>query len=226
LYNSGKSRKYLARVLWLMGLDDDEKTISKAYDSFKGEQPLWYWITFVPQLLNALSGKECAFARQILVKIAANFPQALHFHLRTTKEEMAPAKKADQAQQQKQESKKEEEAKKEDKMETDQEEKGGKTEEPEKNTSGTANETKRQPWQYVDELMTMLKTAFPLLALSMETMIDQMINKLKPTMDEDIYRLIVALLNDGVQVKVFLVTFCSNLLVNQLIPEHYLQLPK
>jgi transformation/transcription domain-associated protein len=59
---------------------------------------------------------------------------------------------------------------------------------------------KRHPWEYVDEIMGLLKTAFPLLALSMETMCDQIINKLKPTTDEDIYRLILALLNDGVQV--------------------------
>ena len=59
---------------------------------------------------------------------------------------------------------------------------------------------KRHSWEYVDEIMALLKTAFPLLALSMETMADQIINKLKPTMDEDIYRLIIALLNDGIQV--------------------------
>lgn len=53
--------------------------------------------------------------------------------------------------------------------------------------------------EYVDQIMALLKTAFPLLALSMETMVDQIINKLKPTTDEDIYRLIVALLSDGIQ---------------------------
>jgi len=48
--------------------------------------------------------------------------------------------------------------------------------------------------------MALLKTAYPLLALSMETMVDAILGRLKPTTDEDIYRLIVALLNDGVQV--------------------------
>ncbi len=57
----------------------------------------------------------------------------------------------------------------------------------------------RQPWEYVEEIMSLLKTAFPLLALTMETMVDQILQRLKPTTDEDIYRLIVALLNDGVQ---------------------------
>lgn len=48
----------------------------------------------------------------------------------------------------------------------------------------------------------MLKTSNPLLALSMETMIDGIQQKLKPVADEDMYRLIVALLNDGVQVRI------------------------
>lgn len=65
----------------------------------------------------------------------------------------------------------------------------------------TGVSVRRQPWEYVDEVMALLKTAFPLLALSMETMCDQIINKLKPTTDEDVYRLIVALLNDGVIVR-------------------------
>ena len=45
--------------------------------------------------------------------------------------------------------------------------------------------------------MAGLKTAFPLLALSMETMTDQIQKNFKCPPDEDAYRLIVALLNDG-----------------------------
>lgn len=47
--------------------------------------------------------------------------------------------------------------------------------------------------------MSVLKTAFPLLALSMETMGDQISKFFKCPPDEDAYRLIVALLNDGLQ---------------------------
>jgi transformation/transcription domain-associated protein len=63
-----------------------------------------------------------------------------------------------------------------------------------------ATTTPRHPWELVDEIMSMLKTGYPLLALSMETMVDQIQLKLKPQADEDMYRLIVALLNDGIQV--------------------------
>lgn len=66
-------------------------------------------------------------------------------------------------------------------------------------SSPTTQSSIRQPWEYVEEIMSLLKTAFPLLALTMETMVDQILQRLKPTTDEDIYRLIVALLNDGVQ---------------------------
>jgi transformation/transcription domain-associated protein len=63
------------------------------------------------------------------------------------------------------------------------------------------NTTPRHPWELVDEIMSMLKTGYPVLALSMETMVDQIQLKLKPQADEDMYRLIVALLNDGIQVQ-------------------------
>lgn len=58
---------------------------------------------------------------------------------------------------------------------------------------------RRPAWEYADEIMSVLKTAFPLLALSMETMGDQISKFFKCPPDEDAYRLIVALLNDGLQ---------------------------
>jgi transformation/transcription domain-associated protein len=53
----------------------------------------------------------------------------------------------------------------------------------------------------LDEIMAMLKTGYPLLALSMETMVDQIQLKFKPQADEDMYRLVVALYNEGTQVS-------------------------
>lgn len=57
----------------------------------------------------------------------------------------------------------------------------------------------RQPWEHVDEILNILKTAFPLLALTMENMADQIQQRFKPGNDEDIYRLTNALLNDALQ---------------------------
>jgi transformation/transcription domain-associated protein len=58
----------------------------------------------------------------------------------------------------------------------------------------------RQPWEYVDEVLQVLKTSFPLLILSLETMVDQIQHKFKLSPDEDIYRNICMLLGDAVHV--------------------------
>jgi transformation/transcription domain-associated protein len=60
-------------------------------------------------------------------------------------------------------------------------------------------QVKKTPAEITDEIMSVLKTAFPLLALSMEGMGDQISKFFKCPPDEDAYRLIVALLNDGLQ---------------------------
>ena len=59
----------------------------------------------------------------------------------------------------------------------------------------------RQPWELVEEIMNILKTAFPLLALTMEKMVDQISIRAKPSSDEDIYRFFAALLNDALLVS-------------------------
>ncbi|CAK7272887.1 transcription-associated protein 1 [Sporothrix epigloea] len=56
---------------------------------------------------------------------------------------------------------------------------------------------KRPPWDHMEQILVVLKSSFPLLALSMETVIDQISKHLKCPPDEDAYRLIVALLNDA-----------------------------
>jgi transformation/transcription domain-associated protein len=59
----------------------------------------------------------------------------------------------------------------------------------------------KQPWEAVDEVVSVLKTAFPLLALTLENMCDQFNSRFKPSADEDVFRLVNALLNDGLQVS-------------------------
>ncbi len=57
----------------------------------------------------------------------------------------------------------------------------------------------RQPWEYVDEILNILKTAFPLLTLTMENIAEQIPATFQTTNEEDIYRLTNALLNDALQ---------------------------
>lgn len=79
----------MARILWLISLDDASGTLAQAFENFRGEVPVWYWITFIPQLLTSLSHREAKLAKQVLVRIAKSYPQALHFQLRTTREDLA-----------------------------------------------------------------------------------------------------------------------------------------
>ena len=223
-YKSAKSRKLIARIIWLLSLDDASGTIATGIDDYKGEIPVWYWITFIPQLLGGLAHKEAARVHPILLKIAKTYPQALYFQLRTTREDVNSIRKTQEHKEKqrqkaiagsspsrpiKTEAKPEEggacgpgtqaEAKGDGAGATvangtQGDQKPGQTD---GNKSGPA--AKKPPWELAEELMSNLKSAFPLLALSMEAMVDQIQKNFKCPPDEDAYRLIVALLNDGLQ---------------------------
>ncbi|EPX74408.1 SAGA complex phosphatidylinositol kinase-like protein Tra1 [Schizosaccharomyces octosporus yFS286] len=170
-YETYHARKMLARVLWILSLDNDEKLITKSYESYKGEIPGWHWLTFIPQLLSNLAKNDKRIAPQVLKKIAKSYPQALFFLLRTSREELFQLKRAESKGQEKLAVK-----------------------------SETAEDILEKPsWDYADEIMSILKTAYPLMALTMETLVDQIQSRFKGENDEDTFRLITALLNDAMQ---------------------------
>lgn len=200
LYKSAKCRKLLGRILWLLSLDDAQGTIGMAYENYKGDTPVWYWVAYVPQLLGTLSQREARLTVGILTKIAKMYPQTLHFHLRTAREEHAILQKMAARRQAVQN------------VGTPVGQAvGGQAVGPNSSTSsvgitpsgsprpGSANGTgeKNTAGEYMDEVTNTLKTAYPLLMLSLETLIDQMYHRFKSPPDEDAYRLTVALLNDG-----------------------------
>lgn len=230
LFKNAKSRKLLTRILWLLSLDDAAGSLSAQFDEYKGETPVWYWITFIPQLLTGLSHKEASKAHVILAKIAKAYPQALYFLLRTSREDMAQIRKV---QEQKDERRKRALAAQAKGGSTPkingspnlarQETPGGRPDSSASSRPGTANPesssaikpeqtgdqangtttngqtapTQKKPWEHTEEIMAVLKTAFPLLALSMESMVDSIHKHFKCPPDEDAYRLITALLNDA-----------------------------
>ncbi|KAI0129256.1 hypothetical protein F4776DRAFT_162016 [Hypoxylon sp. NC0597] len=234
-YKSGKARKLIARILWLLSLDDSNGTIAAGFDDYKGETPVWYWITFIPQLLTGMAHKEAPKVHAILLKIAKAYPQSLYFQLRTNREDMLAIKKNQEAKEKARQraqsaassnkpssspslSKQENpQARAESSSRPATSNGDGNTQTKAENTeaNGTnpapnadqqstgkdgASSTppqKRPPWELTEEIMSVLKTAFPLLALSMETMVDQIQKYFKCPPDEDAYRLIIALLNDG-----------------------------
>jgi transformation/transcription domain-associated protein len=294
LYKNAKSRKLLSRILWLLSLDNEEGRISNAFENFKGDTPVWYWITFIPQLLTSLSHREARLCKAVLVKIAKLYPQALFFLLRTNREDMISIKKSHdvkqeklnrakqqaspnpkaeslsgsrpgtatsggptqttpnsanntpvqttnpqsndqangqangqpqtatptqnvntgqdsgaqqqtqsqaqgQAQQPSQQQLKPQQPGQQQAQQGQAQAQNPNNSTPSQPAAGAESEKEplKKPWEYSEEIMSGLKTAFPLLALSMETMVDQIQKNFKCPPDEDAHRLIVALLNDG-----------------------------
>lgn len=221
LYKNGKTRKILGRILWLMSIEDDTGTIAKVFETSKSEVPVWYWVTYIPQLLTALSHKEGRFARGILIRVAKSYPQALHFHLRTTREDFALLHRQAMSAQNASRG-----------AGVRPSTAGSAAGLPATNTAAGAGGTSAggqavggtptggpaggspatgsdanaaspsavpQPWDHVEEIMNIQKTAYPLLALSLEALVDQIYQRFKCLPDEDTYRLIMALLNESVQ---------------------------
>jgi transformation/transcription domain-associated protein len=73
---------------------------------------------------------------------------------------------------------------------------------PQAQTSSDATPAQpKQPWEYVDEILNVMKTGHPLMVLTIETMVDQILQRFKATSEEEIYRLVCMLLGDAVQVN-------------------------
>jgi transformation/transcription domain-associated protein len=69
--------------------------------------------------------------------------------------------------------------------------------------SGVANNMtypQSQAWEHVNEILQTLKTTFPLLILSLETMVDQIQHNFKPSPKEDIYHTICMLISKAIQI--------------------------
>ncbi|KAH9999859.1 FAT domain-containing protein [Russula vinacea] len=210
LYKSGKSRPLLTRVLWLLSVDDANLTISRAFDTYKGEAAFWHWITLIPQLCLSLGYREFKQARYILLNLAKLFPQGLFFHLRTTREDLVSARRQAQAASRVQSgasSNDQDTAGNQNstKIDHDPSSRAGADASTSSNTDGlkppenTITFPGQRSWEYVEEVVNMLKTAFPLLILSMETTVDQISHRFKATQEEEIYRLICMLLQDAMQ---------------------------
>ncbi|EPQ59490.1 hypothetical protein GLOTRDRAFT_136350 [Gloeophyllum trabeum ATCC 11539] len=248
LHKNGKSRPLLTRVLWLLSVDDGQFTISRAFDTYKGDAAFWYWITLIPQLCLSISQREVKQARYLLLNLAKLYPQALFFPLRTTKEDMAIVKRqAAAAAAARASSGSSHGAPSVQQATTADVARRTDVDHPMRDATNEVNETKkendsvgpsqspapvarsgsdgtvpdvqrpappisgaqtgndasayhpmRQAWEYVEEVVNILKTAFPLLILSLETLIDQINQRFKATPEEDIYRFVCMLLLDGV----------------------------
>ncbi|KAL3681984.1 hypothetical protein R1sor_000006 [Riccia sorocarpa] len=82
-YGSKHGRSHLARVLYLLSFDNQTGAVSKAFEKYGDQIPLWVWLMWIPQLLLSLQRPEAASCKNVLLKLAAHFPQALYYWLRT-----------------------------------------------------------------------------------------------------------------------------------------------
>lgn len=192
LFNDAGTRDFISRVIWLLSHNDEANTIGQVFTIYASETPIWYWIAFIPQLLS-FTTKEAQYTRLILMRIASDHPQSLYFHLRTLRESMAQM-------QPKSEQTKDcgvimgnspnvtpQQANPESSAHINSE-----------SAVWTPRTTQIKISSFIEEEMNVIRTTYPLLYLSLETFLDLVVQRLKQRSDEDIYRLIMLLLNEGV----------------------------
>lgn len=81
--NESKSRKYLAKVLWLLTYDDDRNSLMEAVDKYAVGVPPIQWLPWIPQLLMCLVRHEGNVILNLLSQVGRMFPQAVYFSIRT-----------------------------------------------------------------------------------------------------------------------------------------------
>ncbi|THV08510.1 hypothetical protein K435DRAFT_832965 [Dendrothele bispora CBS 962.96] len=206
LYKNGKSRPLLTRVLWLLSVDDNTLTVSRAFDTYKGDAAFWYWITLIPQLCTSIAQREVKQARYVLLSLARQYPQALFFQLRTTREELVGSKRAAAAAAAaRAASNPSQPAAQPDGSDGTSsnsqtgDASAGDSQRPAANPALDHLGVPRPTWECVEEIVQILKTAFPLLILSLETLVEQIISRFKAVYDEELYRHICMLLQDALQ---------------------------
>ncbi|XP_058091042.1 uncharacterized protein LOC131237348 isoform X3 [Magnolia sinica] len=82
-YGVSNSRSHLARVLYLLSFDTPNEPVGRAFDKYLEQIPHWVWLSWIPQLLLSLQRTEAPHCKQVLLKIATVYPQALYYWLRT-----------------------------------------------------------------------------------------------------------------------------------------------
>ncbi|RZF45958.1 hypothetical protein LSTR_LSTR008335 [Laodelphax striatellus] len=80
--NESKSRKYLAKVLWLLTYDDDQHSLTNAMDKYVVGVPPIQWLPWIPQLLTCLLQDKDPILN-LLSLVGRMYPQAVYFPVRT-----------------------------------------------------------------------------------------------------------------------------------------------
>ncbi|KAH9107563.1 hypothetical protein LEN26_014254, partial [Aphanomyces euteiches] len=81
-HRSTYARLMLARVLWLLSMDNEKGVLIQAFETHGKQLPIWIWIVWIPQLLMSLCRPEAPQIRGLLRGLSAKFPQALYYTMR------------------------------------------------------------------------------------------------------------------------------------------------
>jgi transformation/transcription domain-associated protein len=220
------SRKYLTRVLWLLTFEDSAGSMSKSFELYNHDLPSWYWVPFISELLTSLNRREARQARFLLMKIAKSYPQALYLQLRTVNEEykllnISPAGSSTPVQGESTETKFTTNSP----NPTTVSDSNGMHNLSEKtsisdNIDMESNSSeqpffKKPPHEHTDDLIGILKTGYPLLALSLENMVEHIIHRLRSSPEEDLYRIITTLITENIQVRFKIVLYNFYLFISK-----------
>lgn len=205
------SRKYLTRVLWLLTFEDASGSMSKSFELYNHDLPSWYWVPFISELLTSLNRREARQARFLLMKIAKSYPQALYLQLRTFNEEyklsnLSPTGSSTPIQGDSSDTKFSGNSPNPSVVEqTISNLSGSQSFSESMETDGSGNEqsfSKKSPHEHTEDLTGILKTGYPLLALSLENMVEHIIHRLRSSPEEDLYRIITTLITENIQVHI------------------------
>ncbi|KAG5177723.1 hypothetical protein JKP88DRAFT_189050 [Tribonema minus] len=76
------AKPMLARVLWLLSMDDEKFTLARALETYGANLPELVWVPWIPQLLSSLTRPEAPQVKSLLKKIISKFPQAIYYSMR------------------------------------------------------------------------------------------------------------------------------------------------
>ncbi|EZA54681.1 Transformation/transcription domain-associated protein [Ooceraea biroi] len=81
--NETKSRKYIAKILWLLTYDDDKSSLIDTVEKYAVGVPAIQWLPWVPQLMMYLVRYDGNIILNLLSQVGRMFPQAVYFSIRT-----------------------------------------------------------------------------------------------------------------------------------------------
>ncbi|OWR41911.1 transformation/transcription domain-associated protein isoform 1 [Danaus plexippus plexippus] len=81
--NESKSRKYCAKVLWMLSFDDEKNSLADALDKYSVGVPPVQWLPWIPQLLACLVQYDGNVILNLLSHVGRLYPQAVYFPIRT-----------------------------------------------------------------------------------------------------------------------------------------------